>query len=105
MLLAIAAVIIGAVSAVVVVHLRESHLSVNELLADIEELSPEEDTTMVHTSPDAPLHADSAVTGPADVLFTETLLALGRVGLRGHDDSREPELAESSLLVSARPAR
>lgn len=89
MFLAIAAVIIGAVSAVVAVRLRESHVSVNELFADLERF-------------DSP---NPIVSEPADVLFTETLLALSRVGLRAPDDSRVPELAESSSLVSVRPLR
>ena len=90
MLLAIVAVILGAVLAVAAVRLSEYHSKVGNLLSDLDQL---ESTR------------GSAASGPADVLFTETLLALSKVGLRAPDDSRAPELSESSSLVSVRPLR
>ncbi len=103
MFLAIIAVIIGAVLAAAVVRLSECHVSVNDLLTDLDHLSSTEGPfahSMAIASSEAIASAE-----PADVLFTESLLALSKVGLRAPDDSRAPELAESSLLVSVRPAR
>jgi len=108
MLLAITAVILGAVFAVVAVRLRESQLSVNDLFADLKGLGTK-DGQLAHTpdivSAETYASAIPAVSQPADVGFTETLLALSRVGSRAPDDSRELELAESSSLVLVRPVR
>lgn len=108
MFLAIAAVMIGAVSAVVAVRLRESHVGVNDLFTYLARLGSAEgpfahSRSIVSAEPlDSPKPIASE---PADVLFTESLLALSRVGLRAPGDSQAPELAESSSLVSVRPLR
>ncbi len=49
----------------------------------------------------------STVTAPLpdDVLFTQSLLALGKVGLQVPDGSRSPARAESSSLALARLAQ
>lgn len=108
MFLAIAAVIIGAVSAAVAVRLRESHVGLNDLFTYLERLGsaqgPFAQSRAIASA--QPLASPNPIAPePADVLFTESLLALSRVGLRAPDDSRVPERAESSSLVSVRLVR
>ncbi len=95
MLFGIIAAVAGAVSLGAAVRLKEQHSNVNHLLTELD-------------SKAAPAHeafAPTDVAVPADVLFTESLLALNRVGLRVPGGSPEPVPDEASLLVSVRPAQ
>ena len=99
MLLAISAVLITVISVAVVVRVRECNLSVNDFINEMNARATgtaEEVQTSVRalkvTHPSAP--------EPTDAHFTDSLLALGRVGLRAPDDCPAPAPAESSSLVS-----
>ena len=99
---ALIAAIFSVISVAIVVRLRETHVSVNQFFQELEEssaatISVNQPMSLEITPPANPL--------PSDVMFTESLLALSRVGLRVPDDSPVHEPVESSLLVSVHPAR
>ncbi len=95
MLFGIIAAVAGAVSLGAAVRLKEQHVQVNNLLSELDSKGA--------ASPGALAPSDTAV--PADVLFTESLLALNRVGLRVPGDSPALVPDEASSLVSVRPAQ
>ena len=99
---AVIAAIFSVISVAIVVRLRECHVNVNEFFQELEEssvgtIAVKQPMSLEITPPTNPL--------PADIMFTESLLALSKVGLRVPDDSPVHEPAESSLLVSVHPAR
>jgi hypothetical protein len=90
MTLAIVLLVFSAFSVVAVIKLRETRNNLDHLLGQLDQ------TDSVAQTP----------TGvPADVQFTESLLALGKVRLQAHDDFPTPEPAAVSSSVSARPGR
>ena len=84
-----AAVLIVILVCLTVISLLECHMNVDVLQ---ERNSGNESSTATSPQPD-------------DVLFTQSLLALGKVGLRVPDDFRSPAPVESSSLVLTRLAR
>ncbi len=101
MIIALSAAIIGAVSLGIVVRLKEHHVNMDDLFNELE--VPRNASTDTWSA--VPAQMASANSTPADVLFTESLLCLNRVGLRVPGDSPVHETAESSSLVSVRPAQ
>ena len=59
-------------------------------------------TDQTETTPECAYATDAL---PEDILFTESLLALSKVGLRAHDGFPAPALVESSSLVLVHQAR
>ncbi len=101
MFVTIGAAMLAAISTAVIVRIRECHFSVNDLVRDLEGFSSRASGAQLALG-EALAPTSSS---PADVLFTESLLALSKVGLRAHDGSPEPAPAEASLLVSVRPGQ
>jgi len=97
MLFAAAAIIVGTISTAIAIRLSGFHISVKDV--------PD---TLAADVPGAQLAATPVQVSKLrseDVLFTESLLALGKVGLRVPGGSPSPSTVESSSLVSVRPAR
>lgn len=96
------AAIFGAVSLGIIVRLKEPHVNLNDLFDEM-------DAKPAHPAAESwaaiPLKLASVDAAPADVFFTESLLALNRVGLRVPGGSPAHVHDESSSLVSVRPAQ
>ncbi len=93
MILATGAMILTGISAAVFIRLRECHVSVNQVLQEM---------NAAHAGSLSSVEVAQSWQ-PSDVAFTESLLALGRVGLRVPGGSRVPEPVESSSLALVRP--
>ena len=102
MILAVSALLFTVISTVVVVRLRECHLGVSEVFRefDVAAASAIEGQVVIECAA-----TDSAEQELGDVRFTDSLLALNKVGLRVPGDSPVPDSVESSSLVSVRPAQ
>ena len=99
MLLAISAVLITVISVAVVIRVRECNLRVNDFIKEINARETGA-TQEIHASVQAFNVTYPAAPEPSDAHFTDSLLALGRVGLRAPDDCPAPAPAESSSLAS-----
>ena len=96
------AALVAAVSTAMIVRLRECHVSVSELFSD---LAASKTAEAKAVTPGSLAMAGSPRPEPSDAAFTQSLLALGRVGLRVPGDSPTPASAESSSLVSVHHAQ
>ncbi len=91
------AAIVAAVSAAVIARVRECHVSMSDLLSAM----ARERLAEVQALPAPALDTARILRPePSDASFTESLLALGRVGLRVPGDFPAPASAEVSSLVS-----
>jgi hypothetical protein len=97
MILASVGMIFTIVSVAILVRLRESHFNVNQFLQEMDV------SARTSSQPASSGETEPATTGSSDVLFTENLLALSKVGLRAPGGSPALAPAESSSLVSVRP--
>ncbi len=104
MILAVSALLFTVISTVVVVRLRECHLGVSEVFREFDAAAASAAEGQIVTQRTA------NASGPVeqeigDVGFTDSLLALNKVGLRVPGGSPVPDSVESSSLVSVHPAR
>jgi hypothetical protein len=93
------ALIVPAISAAAVTHVCESRFNAGRLFRK------ERKQMSQHQSSNSEIERLREQHAPADVLFTRSLLALGKVGLRAPGDFPAPEPGESSSLVSIRRAQ
>ena len=91
-----------AVSTAIVVRLRECHVNVSELFSEIAKEKSAGPRALATSALDT-IHM--ARPEPSDAAFTESLLALGKVGLRVPGGSPAPVSAEASSLVSVHHAQ
>ncbi len=102
MILAVSALVFTVVSTVVVVRLRECHIGVSEVFREFD--------TAAASAAKGQLAIECTASGSGDqelgdLRFTDSLLALNKVGLRVPGGSPVPDSVESSSLVSVHPAR
>ncbi len=101
MFLAVGAILFTAVSVAIAARLREARINVQDFIDSVDQNPPVPFPTEAHVPSAASFQFVHPASSPAgEAMFTESLLALSKVGLRARSGSPAPAPVEASSLES-----